>query len=215
MSLIPHLEQGYGTFFPKGGIYQIADSLYRLAVDVGVTFHFETKVDEIVVTKKKATGIITKDNTIDADIIVSNMDIVPTYKKLLPNQKYPKRTLQQERSSSALIFYWGISKTFKKLDLHNIFFSENYQEEFETLFEKKSAYHDPTIYVNISAKNEPKDAPEGCENWFVMVNVSGNDGQDWDNIIATTRDAIIKKISKILAIDITCLLYTSPSPRDA
>ena len=50
------------------------------------------------------------------------MDVYYTYNKLLPNLKKPKITLKQERSSSAVIFYWGIAGTFKDLDLHNIFF---------------------------------------------------------------------------------------------
>ncbi|MGY8915924.1 MAG: phytoene desaturase family protein, partial [Flavobacteriales bacterium] len=32
MSMIPHLEMHYGTFFPKGGMVQISRSLYELAV---------------------------------------------------------------------------------------------------------------------------------------------------------------------------------------
>jgi hypothetical protein len=38
-----------------------------------------------------------------------------------------KKILQQERSSSAMIFYWGIRQNFPQLSLHNIFFSGNYQ----------------------------------------------------------------------------------------
>ena len=65
------------------------------------------------------------------------MDIYPTYKKLMPDVAPPKRTLKQERSSSALIFYWGIEQEFPELDLHNILFSENYPSEFEHIFEHK------------------------------------------------------------------------------
>ena len=34
-------------------------------------------------------------------------------------------------SSSAIIFFWGINKEFKDLDLHNIIFSNDYKEEFK------------------------------------------------------------------------------------
>jgi hypothetical protein len=50
--------------------------------------------------------------------------------------KAPKKTLSQERSSSAIIFYWGIKKQFP--DLHNIFFSDNYKEEFECFLIKNN-----------------------------------------------------------------------------
>jgi phytoene dehydrogenase-like protein len=132
------------------------------------------------------------------DLVISNMDIYPTYRKLLPKEKAPEKTLAQEKSSSAIIFYWGIKKQFPQLDLHNIFFSKNYEEEFKHIFNKNSLYNDPTIYVNISSKYLPSDAPIGCENWFVMVNVPPNSGQDWDNWIAVTRKNILTKLSRQL-----------------
>ena len=133
-----------------------------------------------------------------ADLVVSNMDVVPTYKHLLPNQKQPKRTLEQERSSSALIFYWGIKKSFPKLNLHNIFFSQNYSKEFQAIFQDKTLSGDPTVYVNITSKDVLSDAPAGCENWFVMINAPADSGQDWDALIAQTRIKVLEKLSRIL-----------------
>ncbi|WP_299213439.1 1-hydroxycarotenoid 3,4-desaturase CrtD [uncultured Aquimarina sp.] len=208
MSMIPHLEQYYGTFFPKGGMHSITKSLYQLALDLGVTFHFESKVDQIVVKKKRAIGVTIGNKYLEADIIISNMDIVPTYRKLLPDQKPPEKTLKQPRSSSALIFYWGIKKEFPKLDLHNIFFSKNYKEEFQYIFEKKQVSNDPTVYINITSKNEVNDAPEGCENWFVMINVPGNEGQKWDEIIDQSRKNILDKLSGVLRCNIEELIQT-------
>ncbi|MFD2563802.1 1-hydroxycarotenoid 3,4-desaturase CrtD [Aquimarina rubra] len=208
MSMIPHLEQYYGTFFPKGGMHSITKSLYKLATDLGVTFHFKSKVDEIVTNNKKATAVIVDGVKKGADLVISNMDVVPTYRKLLSNQKSPEKTLKQPRSSSALIFYWGIKKEFPELDLHNIFFSKNYKEEFEYIFEKKQVFDDPTVYINITVKNESNDAPRGCENWFVMINVPGNEGQDWDKIIDKSRKNILNKLSKLLKMDIEELIET-------
>ncbi len=206
MSMIPHLEQYYGTFFPKGGMYSITKSLYQLALDLGIHFHFEKRVDKISVINTKAIGVEVDKKVITADLVISNMDIVPTYQKLLPDQKAPEKILQQPRSSSALIFYWGIKKEFPELDLHSIFFSNNYKEEFEYIFTKKEVSDDPTVYINITAKNEPADAPKGCENWFVMINVPCNEGQDWDQIIHQSRKNILSKLSTILKTDIKKLI---------
>jgi phytoene desaturase len=206
MSMIPHLEQTLGTYFPKGGMHQITQSLFRLAKDLGVAFTFDTKVEEITVEKNQATGIKTVQGFTPADLVVSNSDVVPSYRKLLKNQKAPERTLQQERSSSALIFYWGIKKEFPELDLHNIFFSRDYQKEFKHIFEEKSVSDDPTVYINISSKEETTDAPEGCENWFTMINVPGNTGQNWDELIEETRKNIIKKLNRLLDTDLNKLI---------
>ncbi|MDH7447424.1 1-hydroxycarotenoid 3,4-desaturase CrtD [Aquimarina sp. 2201CG14-23] len=208
MSMILHLEQYYGTFLPKGGMYSITKSLYQLAIDIGVKFHFDTKVDRIIVKHKEAVGIVAKGNSVISDLIISNMDVVPTYRKLLLDQKAPEKILQQPRSSSALIFYWGIKKKFPELDLHNIFFSKNYEEEFDYIFEKKSITSDPTVYINITSKNERNDAPNDCENWFVMINVPGNEGQEWDEMIHQARKNILKKLSGLLKSNIEDLIET-------
>ncbi|UZO81903.1 phytoene desaturase family protein [Aquimarina sp. ERC-38] len=208
MSMIPHLEQHFGTFFPKGGMYSITQSLFQLAKDIGINFQFSTLVSDILVSNHKAVGVKIENTVYHADLVVSNMDIVPTYKKLLADQPAPEKTLAQPRSSSALIFYWGIRKEFKELDLHNIFFSKYYKEEFDAIFNQKTISNDPTVYINITSKNEIEDAPTGCENWFVMINVPGNTGQNWDELINTTRKNCLRKINRMLQTDIEPLIAT-------
>ncbi|MEM9363164.1 MAG: 1-hydroxycarotenoid 3,4-desaturase CrtD [Bacteroidota bacterium] len=202
MSMIPHLEMDFGTFFPKGGMHQITLSLFQLAQEIGVHFRFEEQVSEILVEKGKTKGIRSQNSEYQADCVISNMDIYPTFRKLLKNQKQPEKVLRQERSSSALIFYWGISKSFPELDLHNILFSKEYENEFNHIFEKKSLSEDPTVYINITCKEEPEDAPNGYENWFVMINAPGNHGQNWEELKQKSRKNIIRKINSCLKIDI-------------
>jgi phytoene desaturase len=206
MSSIPHLEHNIGTFYPKGGMVSIAESLHKLGKDLGVEFYFNTPVEEILVEKGEAKGIRISDKEIYADMVISNMDVVPTYRKLLAKHPAPEKTLAQARSSSALIFYWGIKDEFPQLDLHNIFFSDNYKAEFASIFENETVFEDPTVYVNVSCKEDRSDAPEGCENWFVMINVPGNTGQDWDKIINEVRENTLAKLSRILNRNISDLI---------
>lgn len=208
MTSIPHLEHGFGTYFPKGGMHAITDSVYRLAQDLGVTFQFNAPVDEIIIKGRRATGVRVNNTPIDYDAVVSNMDVFFTYEKLLPHQPAPQHVLSQPKSSSALIFYWGIKHAFPQLGLHNILFTEDYKAEFDHLFQHKTDYHDPTVYINITSKYEPSDAPDGCENWFTMVNVPANEGQDWDAIIPRLRARIIEKTSRMLGVDIEPLIAT-------
>jgi len=202
MTLVQHLESEYGTFVPEGGMEQISQSLYLLAKRQGVKFHFNQKVTEILHTKNEVTAVMVDKQKLFADVIVSNMDIFPTYRHLLPKAKAPEKILAQERSSSAVIFYWGIQKQFPSLDLHNIFFSEDYQAEFKAIFKEHSLYDDPTIYVNITAKDVPSDAPEGCENWFVMINTPADYGQDWEADIVSLRTKVLDKLEARLTTSI-------------
>ncbi len=206
MTSIPHLEHGFGTFFPKGGMNAITKSLFKLAKELGVQFHFNQKVEEILIENKQAKGIRVGSEKYNFDAVVSNMDVFFTYEKLLPTAKHPTKILKQPKSSSALIFYWGMEKKFPQLGLHNILFSENYKAEFDHIFNKKTVYDDPTVYINISSKYESSDAPDGCENWFTMINVPANEGQDWDKIIETVRENTIQKVSRMLKTDIRPLI---------
>ncbi len=208
MSMIPHLEMHYGTFLPKGGMHEISQSLTRFAKKVGVKFHLSTPVTGIIHEEDRALGIKTETKDIHGDVVMCNMDVFSAYQSLLDDVKKPKRTLKQERSSSALIFYWGVKREFQELDLHNILFSEDYETEFDYLFNKLDLFDDPTVYINITSKLEPSDAPEGCENWFVMVNAPGNFEQDWDALIEKGRKNIINKINKVLGTDISKYIET-------
>ena len=206
LNIIPHLEYHFGAYFPSGGMISITDSLVKLAENIGVKFNYNSKVEEIVTHGKSVTGVKINNKIISASTIISNMDVYFTYKQLLKKSLPPKKILSQERSSSALIFYWGINNIFPDLELHNIFFSENYQEEFNHIWKQKNISNDPTIYLNISSKHLPSDAPEGSENWFVMINVPSNEGQDWDNLIAKAKQNILNKLSRILNTDISKLI---------
>jgi phytoene desaturase len=221
LNIIPHLEYGIGAYFPKNGIHGITQALLHLCDKLGVKIHLNTKVKRIVHEGGKVKGLevgsqLSVDSSIEnrppttdhrlADIIISNSDVYFTYKHLLPDVKFPEKVLNQPRSSSALIFYWGIKKQFPKLDLHNILFSEDYKTEFDYLFNKKSLYSDPTVYINITSKYKADDAPQGSENWFVMINAPQVDGQNWEDLIAEARQNIISKINRVLNTDIEPLI---------
>jgi phytoene desaturase len=206
LNIIPNLEFNIGAYFPEKGMHNITLSLYELAKRKGVNFNFNSKVNQVIIKNKKATGIKIGEREIYSDIVVSNMDMVNTYKHLLPEVNPPKFLVSQPKSSSALIFYWGIKKSFPSLDLHNIFFSNDYQKEFDFIFNKKDIFEDPTIYINITSKYKEDDAPEGCENWFTMINVPHNSGQDWEKLIKKSRKYILKKLSRMLGENIEELI---------
>ena len=199
LNMIPHLEHNIGSFFPLKGMFNITQTIYETCLEKGVVFNFNQRVDEILVSDKKIKGIRIGEKEVYSDLVVSNMDVFPLFRKLLKKEKQPEKILQQEKSSSALIFYWGIKKSFPELSLHNIFFAENYKKEFDTIFQQKSIDADPTVYINITSKYKPDDAPENSENWFVMINVPFNDGsQNWDDLIQKAKQNIIKKLNRIL-----------------
>jgi phytoene desaturase len=202
LAMIPHLEFGFGTFVPYGGMVAITESLVALAERQGVQFHYGQRVERILVANRRATGLLVGGTELPADVVVSNMDVTPTYRRLLPDLKAPEKTLSQERSSSALIFYWGVRREFPELDLHNILFANDYEAEFRDLFERKTLHDDPTVYIHITSKDLEGEAPVGGENWFVMINAPADYGQDWAAWRATARASVLAKIERALGIDV-------------
>lgn len=208
MSLIPHLEQNQGTFYPKGGMISITNALYQLAKNKGVQFHFDSPVQRIIHHEGKVRGIVVNQENILADIVVSNSDVYFTYENLLLKPARAKKVLRQERSSSAFIFYWGIKKEFSKLELHNIFFSRDYKKEFDCIFRTKQLTDDPTIYINITSKMENAQSPAGKENWFVMVNAPAGSGQNNAGVKQLLRKNVINKLNRMLGEDVETLIQT-------
>lgn len=198
LNVIPHYEFGFGAFFPKKGIRSIADALCQKAIHLGVIFQFSTQVSKV---EKIGERYIVNGDT-ESDILICNMDVASAAKGPLKNFVSSKRK-KYEPSSSALIFYWGIDREFKELDLHNIFFSSDYMKEFENIFHNRKIDNDPTVYIHISSKCKVDDAPVGCENWFVMVNAPYVAGQDWEKMINVARENILIKVSKRLGTDIS------------
>ncbi len=208
LNMISHLEINERPVLPKNGMVQISDSLFDLAKEQGVQFHFKEKVEKIVVKNKRVTGVVTNKNEYQSDFVITNMDVSLTYKNLLKNEKHPLKTLNQEKSSSAIVFYFGIKKNFPELHTHNMLFSDNDKAEFDIVFKEKNIHSTPSLYLYISSKANPKDAPEGMENWFILMNAPINTGQEWARIVEEKRKYVISKMSRLLGENIEDLIVT-------
>lgn len=189
-SMIPHLEGNTGTYFPVKGMRSIAESLYQLALEQGVKFKFDTTIDAVNFSSGEYS-VKTADENLRSTHLICAIDHVKFYRDLLKDEKLQNHYSKQERSSSAVVFYWGIKSKMPELGLHSIFFSGDYRNEFEEIFNKKTIPEDPTIYVHVSSAVNKEDAPENGQNWFVMVNTPAG-------VVPTENEiALLKK--KILA----------------
>lgn len=201
LNMIAHLEHNMGAYFPKNGMYGIVSALVKLAQEVGIAFHYNSKVTGLKLTKDKVEGIFVESEFHPAELVVNDTDIAYFYQHILPKPNMLRRLMRRERSSSALIFYWGV-KGSSNLDVHNILFSSDYRAEFDGLFKQKRLANDLTVYIFISKKVVETDAPEGCENWFVMVNAPEHVGQNWEEETARAREIVLKKIEGHLGYSI-------------
>lgn len=168
-SMIPHLEQNSGTYFPVNGMRSIVDSLKQLAIEEGVNILYNQTSSEIV-KKANRFEIHLADDVLTSDIVVCAIDHLTFYRDILKDETSFRRYYKQERSTSGIVFYWGVKRGISKLGLHSILFSNDYKKEFEQLFKDKIIPENPTIYIHISSSVNPSDAPNNGQNWFVMIN---------------------------------------------
>lgn len=208
MRIIPHVEYAFGGYALKGGIVSLPRALERAARELGVEFRFGARVERIVVENGRCRGVAAGGERFPADVVVSNADVLSTYRTLLDRPQAPeaRRYARLEPSSAALVFLWGVARSFPQLQVHNIFFSGDYRAEFDAIFGALEVPEDPTVYVNVTSKVDPADAPPGGENWFVLLNAPRNAGQDWPALAARARKAVLVRLSRALSCDVEPLI---------
>lgn len=202
LNVIAHVELNQGVWYPQGGVYRIAQAFSRLAQELGVEIYTTCPVKAIHTLNGHVKGVVlAKGGFVPASAVVANVDVALVYDKLLQPSDISAgrkgRLLRAKPSSSAFILMLGIDVEHARLAHHNIFFSTNYPLEFEQIFQEGKPPSEPTIYVAISSKSSQKDAPEGCENWFVMVNAPATgSGWDWSTQSAEYKDRVLTLLAK-------------------
>lgn len=202
LNVIAHVELTGGVWYPRGGIYQIALALEKLAREIGVDIRTQQNVQQILVADGTVSGILLEDDSkIEARVVVSNVDVAMTYQKLLSNEHISQKRIDKmshyDPSCSGFVLLLGIDGKHEALAHHNIFFSDNYKAEFEAIFQDGLPADDPTIYIAITSKTDSDHAPDGCENWFILVNAPAlNENYDWEENKQDYRNLILEKLAQ-------------------
>lgn len=186
LNVIPHVELTLGGYYLQGGLYRLAETLEARALELGVDIQYNSTVREIEVIDGAVRGVqLETGQRIFASRVLSNSDATETFRKLLPRsaQKGWRDWLirRQEPSSSGFVLLLGCNRSWDMLSHHNIFFSEQYEKEFASIFDEGIVPDDPTIYVTNSSCSDPADAPEDGSNLFILINVpSLSKGDLWE-----------------------------------
>jgi diapolycopene oxygenase len=201
LALIPHVEHRLGACLVGGGVYRLVEAVRDLAVRQGANIQTGARVERIVTRQGQVRGITLAGEPLDFEAVVSAVDVNTTYRELLADRpcRTGTRHMRRPLSSSALVFYWAMRGEYPQLDIHNIFFSEDYRREFEEL-RHGACPVDPTVYLYRSCGYVPSDAPVGHENWHVMVNVPPDGGQDWRREVERMRARIFSRLGGALGL---------------
>lgn len=175
LNVIPHVELNQGGYYVKGGLYQVASALHKLAVQLGVKFHFDSEISAITADNHRVKGVKTTDGKYErCDLLFANSDSSYTILNLLSQSSVPEKKSRKhqtiEPSCSGFVMLLGSGKRWDQLRHHNIFFSNNYRQEFDDIFKHHRLPEDPTIYVANTSYSQPEHAPANSSNLFVLVN---------------------------------------------
>lgn len=172
-SLMSALDFREGVYYPRGGLYTIIDRLVALGSELGVTYHYDTAVRSIDTHNHEVQGITLSDSTqIAADIVISNADLHFTETKLLAPQdrSYPARYWnKREAGPSALLMYLGVKGSLPNLEHHNLFFVDDWKQNFDAIFKNKTVPVPASLYICKPSATDSSVAPKGTENMFVLV----------------------------------------------
>src|SRR5918998_1498158 len=164
-----------GLWFPEGGMYSLIEAMERLATELGVRFHLNSPVEEVVVSKGRASGVRVGGEEIGADAVLVGADLPYAYRELLGGSADGdfrfRRREKLEYTASAFMLYLGVYRKLDHLLHHNFYLSGRYRENFEAIFRDGRLPDDPSFYAVVPSRTEPRMAPERMESLFVLVPV--------------------------------------------
>jgi phytoene desaturase len=193
-NVIPYVENAFGAWYPEGGIRALAEWLTSALTRLGVEIHTET-----VATLYDGTTLQTDTgHTWKPDAVICNGEVPGAYERWIRHSGFrhvQKKVEPEEWSLSGFVLLLGVNRKFPHLRHHNIFFSRDYPEEFRQLFEERRLPEDPTIYINISSCTTPEDAPDGHDNYFILVNAPAETREiDWAKRSPVYQRHILSKL---------------------
>lgn len=89
-SLMNYADIELGTWYPRGGMYEIVDAMHNLALELGVNFSFDAEVQNIIVEGSVVTGLKVLDRrenilfNVDTDVVIGSADYHFIESQLLP-----------------------------------------------------------------------------------------------------------------------------------
>ncbi len=208
-SLMNYADIKSGTWYPAGGMFQIVDAMYNLALSLGVKFHFNHDVQKINITNGIAESVAVINHTanndqvvqLNADVIIGGADyhhvetklIEPTYQSYSANY-WETRVM----APSCILYYVGLNKRLEGIQHHTLFFDTSFETHGQEIYTTKEWPSDPLFYVSATSVSDDNVAPSGCENLFLLIPVAAGLTNDTEELRNQYFELIIKRMEKQL-----------------
>ena len=135
LSVIAHVELTGGVWYPRGGIYAIADAMHRLAVELGVKIYLNSPVPQIETSPGKSPAGSPACSCADGRHVPVEHRAGQRRRDhrlhaLARSHPAPRRLQQLQRtdtSCSGFVLLLGVEGEHAQLAHHNIFFNADYR----------------------------------------------------------------------------------------
>lgn len=212
-ALIHKLERDGGVWFARGGTSALVNGMVRLFERLGGTLQLGAKVSSIRTNGDRVTGVTTASGQIDADLVVSNGDVVHSYGLVDGHSRgrsMVKKLRRKTFSPSLFVVHFGLEGQFPDIRHHSILFSKRYGPLLRDIYERGILADDPSLYLHHPTATDPSMAPEGCSTFYALAPVPhrGKLGIDWDVEGVRYRELILDRIESRLIPDLRQRLRT-------
>jgi 1-hydroxycarotenoid 3,4-desaturase len=190
LMVIAHVERE-GVWLVDGGMRRVAEALQRLGTRHGASYRFGTGVARILVENGRAAGVeLAGGERLPADAVVFNGDITALGDGLLGTavRGAARGTPQLERSLSAITWCLRTTTSGFPLEHHNVFFADDYLDEFAAVFRRREVPRRPTVYICAQDRGHGA-TPAGPERLLVLINAPADgDRHDFAGELADYRE---------------------------
>lgn len=133
---------------------------------------------------------------VKADAVVINADVLYSYDELLSLSQTEKN---KRVSCSSISFYWSLSEKVLQLETHNIFFDEDYGQNFHKAELKANEPLQFSFYVHVPSRIDPTAAPPGKDAMVVLVLVNNlGDTGSGDLQAKDLMDKLVRDVRKYM-----------------
>jgi phytoene desaturase len=215
-TLIHVLERRWGVFFPRGGTGALVSALADLFVALGGELRLSSPVARIETANGRVTGVtLERGPTLPADVVVSNADVVHTYRGLLGHDadaaREGDRLAGKRHGISLFLVYFGTRRRWPGLAHHTVLFGPRYEGLLDDIFERGVLPPDLSLYLHAPTATDPAMAPPGGEAFYVLAPVPhlGTARIDWASEGPRLRDRILEQVEGHLAPGLRDSIVTS------
>ena len=170
-SFMNYADFGLGTWHPKGGMYKVIEGIKDLAESLGVIFHLNAPVEQIITENSKAVGLKSNNEEHFADIVLTGADYHHSEQLLEPQLRQYSESYWQKRTfaPSSLLFYVGFDKKLENVSHHTLFFDSDFEDHATNIYDEPNWPENPLFYASFPSITDSTCAPEGKEAGIFLI----------------------------------------------